>query len=240
MGFLGVCSIVLALRLHAGDHVTERAAIDSRIQWVLPPDRIKAFAASGFVIDEHRTTQLSGSATVTRSAGGLMTLSGIVHISVADLARHQHSEYSELQTATVNSRDENPTGAAVGIESAATAELPASPVCVGQRWQTHLPVVTTLGSGSIEIEHTVAGIANGLIQVDVRGAGVIRGREYNLPRLLPGSIGLAGSFWYDPNSGLVTQESYSVRNRLVKTVRGKTIGFDESETADVSTHVSGP
>ncbi|HXW77523.1 MAG TPA: hypothetical protein VEJ20_08945, partial [Candidatus Eremiobacteraceae bacterium] len=107
-------------------------------------------------------------------------------------------------------------------------------------WTTRLRVDTTLGSGQLVLAHSLVSVSDGLAQIDVRGLGDITGAEYNLPRLLPGSIGIRGTYWFDVRRGIVTQESYLIENRLLKTRRGKTIGFDEIETVDVSTRVAGP
>jgi hypothetical protein len=211
--------------------------MDSRVAWVLPSDRLAALAASGFVIDEHSTTRMTGAAAVTDVKRGVITLAGTIQLSTHDFARNRTTQWSQALTSTVTSRNANLSGVPVSIESAASAELPAQPLCVGQSWKTHVRVDTTLGSGAAQFVHTVVSDDRGIVEVAVRGIGVIRGREYNLPRLLPGSIGLTGSFWYDASNGMVTQESYLVRARLLKTVRGKTIGFDETESVDVSTRI---
>src|SRR6202035_2511061 len=58
------CTILLSLHLHPGSHVTEHAAYDDRIAWVLPPDRLAAFARAGVVITEKKKTRIGPDAIV--------------------------------------------------------------------------------------------------------------------------------------------------------------------------------
>ena len=38
------------------------------------------------------------------------------------------------------------------------------------------------------------------------------------------NLGLSGKAWFDPKSGSIAQESYVLRNKLIRTTNGKTIG----------------
>ena len=77
------------------------------------------------------------------------------------------------------------------------------------------------------------------MRVDVTAHGLITGKEYNLPRLLPGTIALHGTAWFDPAAGLVSQESYRIDNTLVKRQGGTDIGFVEHLDADTDLHKEG-
>ena len=74
-----------------------------------------------------------------------------------------------------------------------------------------------------------------MVQVDVTGHGVITGKEYNLPKLLPGSIEMHGSGWFDPRSGFFTREEYEVHNTLLKPAGTEQIGYDETQSVDIVT-----
>jgi len=89
-------------------------------------------------------------------------------------------------------------------------------------------------------DHEVTGLANGRLEIAVQGHGAITGQEYHLPKLLPGTIELDGTAWYDLATHLVTAESYAIRNRLIKPMEGEESGFDERLTVDTSTHVERP
>lgn len=230
------CSIVLALHLQSGSQVIEHAAYDDRVAWVLPPDRLAAFARGGVVIDEETKTRIIAVATVKTSDHKIMELSGTLNTTAVDVPRHRATHSIVDVSNTVTPRNQPLPARILDVEESPMADLPAQPLCVGQSWRTREQVLTTLGSGFASIDHTVVGIDSGhLIEVEIKGSGIISGMEYNLPRLLPGAIALSGKAWYDPVSGVVTQESYLLHNRLIRTVKGKTIGFLETETVDVTT-----
>ena len=65
-------------------------------------------------------------------------------------------------------------------------------------------------------------------------------KEYHLPSLLPGTIAMSGSAWFDSVSGLIVQESYHVANTLVKTHGTERLGFVESLDADSDVHKEAP
>jgi hypothetical protein len=233
------CSILLALHIQGGSHVVQQAAYDDRIAWVLPPDKLAAFARSGVVIDEDKKTRIIVTTTASKSAHDIVTLHGTLNTTTVDVPRHRATHSIVAFTNTVTPRNDPLPAAAIDVEQAAMADLPVQRYCVGQSWQTHVPVVTSLGSGVASIVHTIARTANGrAIEVDVKGTGIISGLEYNLPRLLPGAIGITGKAWYDPLTGVITREQYVLHNRLIRTTKGKTIGFLETETVDVTTNVS--
>ncbi len=227
--------------LRAGDQIAERAYQNDRIEWKLPAKRLAHFRKAGVIIKEERHITNSGLATV-ESVG----LSGAVlrvheRVITMDVPRRQMTttEQSYVTRLALDSRSR--TSHRLSIVEAAMAGLPfktASAGHVGQHWHTQVAVMTTLGSGSAWFEHAVAGMENGLLEISVRGRGEITGLEYHLPKLLPGSIELIGSAWYDPVSGLITQESYLIHNRLLKPAEGEQIGFDELLTVDTSSRLA--
>ncbi len=233
-----VCAIALALALKPGDRIVERATMDDRVAWVLPPDRLASMERSGFVIDEDTRTSAITHATVDPDDHKLITLHGEVSTTVTDVPRHRVKRSEVALNTTLSARNESVPAQRIDLESAPMADLPEGPACAGATWVTRMPVTTTLGSGLVSIEHTVTRAdAHGVI-VRVSGSGVISGMEYNLPRLLPGAMSITGTARFDPAIGDVVQEDYVVKNRLIRTVKAKTIGFLETETVHVVTAVS--
>jgi hypothetical protein len=234
------CSIALALHLQPGSHVVAHSTYDDRVQWVLPPDKLASFARSGVVINEDKLTSIVAVATVASPLREMTTLIGNVDTTITDVPRHRTQHLNSAISATVTPRDDPLPARLLDLEESGMVELPVTRLCVGQSWRTRIPVATTLGSGIASIVHTVVSATGALVEIEVKGAGTITGAEYNLPHLLPGSFSISGKAWFDVASGVVSQESYVVRNRLIRTVRDKTIGFIENETVDVSTHVGKP
>ena len=235
MLFAAACSLVISLRIAVPATLSERADYDDKIAWVLPKDRLDAFAAQGVVIVEEHRTSIAAIADVTHGRAGTFSFSADVTKTTMDVPRHAVDSASTITHDVLDGRNRPVHPRRIDLESAAVVGLPPHPLCVGESWSTQVPVDTSLGSGVATFAHTIAGVDGDLVQIDVRAAGVITGREYNLPRLLPGSILLTGTAWYDARRGLIVQESYLIRDRLLKTTRGKTIGFDETETVDART-----
>jgi len=241
---LTACAIALVLDLHPGSHVVERSQYDDRVDWVLPSDRLEAFRRSGVVINEDKRTSLVAETTVTQAPHSLMNLRGTLQETATDVPRHRTTHEVDQISTTVTPRNTAVPASVLDLEEAAMVELPEGHVCVGQTWRTRLPVITTLGSGTATIDHKVVKIDGNFVVVAIKGSGVISGTEYNLPRLLPGAIGISGIARYDRIAGTVTRETYTVHNRLIRTVNDKTIGFLETETIAIKTTVmatdSGP
>lgn len=236
---LAACAISLVLDLHPGTRVIERSSLDDHVNWVLPPDKLAGFRRAGVVIDEDKRTTIIATADVTQAPHALMAISGSVDETSTDVPRHRTTHEIDQISTTMTPRNTAVPASRLDIEQAAMVGLPAGPVCIGQTWRTRLPVMTTLGSGTASIDHTVVKTDGDVVEVAVKGSGVISGMEYNLPRLLPGAIGISGSARFDRSLGAVTSESYTVRNRLIRTVNGKTIGFIETESVVVKTTVTG-
>ena len=240
MLLLASCTIALALHLQPGSHVVEHSTYDDRVRWVLPPDKLAGFERAGVVITEDTQTSIVALATAAAPLRDMLTLNGTISTTVTDVPRRRTQHNTSAFSTTITPRNDPLPAQALDLEGSAMIELPAQPLCVGQVWKTHVPVKTTLGSGTATIEHTVVSIEGSLVEVDVTGVGTITGREYNLPHLLPGSLSISGKAWFDVGAGMISQESYLVRNRLIKTVHDSTIGFIETETVDVTTHVGKP
>ena len=227
-------TVVLALQLQSGERIVKRTDLVDRVQWVLPPARLAAFAAQGVIINEEIRTSVIASGSVVASTSRAATIAGIIATTVHDVPRQRTTNSREQGAARVTPRNVELGATIYPLDSAAMVELPANAVALGSRWTTHQHVLTTLGSGSATFEHTVAAIQDGRIRVDVTGTGTITGKEYNLPKLLPGTIRLQGSAWFDLATGLVSQESYRIANTLIKPAGTDQIGFIERMDAESS------
>ena len=224
----------LILGLHVGDRLVKRSDLVDRILWVLPQSRLANFAAQGMVINEEIRTSTIATGTVVASSSHIATISGTIVTIVRDVPRKRITTSHTPGSSRVAPSDIEIGVNAYALEAAAMIGLPASAVHIGSRWTTRQHVLTTLGSGTATFEHVVAAIENGRIRVDVTGTGTITGKEYNLPRLLPGTIRLTGSAWFDPASGLFAQESYRIENSLIKPAGAGRIGFIERMDAESS------
>lgn len=240
MHLAAACSIALAVHLQPGSHVVEHSTYDDRVQWVLPPDKLAAFARSGVVINEDTLTRVVAIATVASRLREMTTLNGKIDTTTTDVPRRRTQHDNVTFAATVTPRNSPLPARKLDLEESPMIDLPVGHLCVGQTWRTRVPVATTLGSGIASIVHTVISAKGSMIEIDVKGDGTITGLEYNLPHLLPGKLSISGKAWFDVVSGVVSQESYIVRNQLIRTVRDKTIGFIETETVAVSMHVGKP
>src|ERR1700730_573852 len=158
------CTILLSLHLHPGSHVTEHAAYDDRIAWVLPPDRLAAFARAGVVITQEKKTRIVAVATVAATTHDMLTLDGTLDTTVVDEARHRAVHSIVPLASTVTPRNEPLPAHRVDVEDADMTELPTTHLCVGQSWLTRVPVITSLGSGIVSIQHTIVGVDGGLIE----------------------------------------------------------------------------
>ena len=224
--------------LHVGDRVAEHAYLEDQVEWKLPEKRLERFRKAGAIIKEDRRITIAGDAVVVSARAVRSLLRTHERISSFDVPRNQLTVTE--QSFPVSLTVDNVQAATNQLSEAQAAMVgfpitPSRPGFIGQCWFTHLTVVTTLGSGSVTFAHVISGFNNGRAEIRVDGRGVITGVEYHLPKLLPGSIRLTGSAWYDPASGLVTQESYLIHNQLLKPAEGEQIGFDERMTVDSTT-----
>lgn len=216
--------------------IRRHADIVDRTAWVLPKARLDAFRRGGAIVTEERRTTIDSRESVETVNDDRARLLGLARVTTLDVPRQQRSDDQVRIATTLTTRNhEIGSSSPLEVAEAAAADLPMARVTLGSRWTTKESVTTALGSGTITVEHVVSAIDDGLVQVDVTGAGTITGKEYNLPKLLPGSIRLRGSAWFDLSLGLFTRESYAIRNTLEKPAGAERIGFDETETVDITT-----
>ncbi len=228
-------SFSLALRLHAGERLVEHRFENDRVDWKLPHKRMEHFQKAGVIINEEVHLTSVTRVVVDSVEGGIAKISGDVALTSFDVPRNVTTAVNRSFVTGLRSDNVPQVGGPLDVQDAAMTALPVKPLHLGQRWQTRSRVMTTLGSGDAVFDHQIVSFENGLVRITVSGKGAITGSEYHLPKLLPGSIELHGDAWYDPGSGLITQESYAEHNRLLKPAEGEQIGFDEMLSVDVST-----
>jgi hypothetical protein len=221
--------------LRVGDQIEERSYQNDQTEWKLPEKRLERFRKNGVIIkEEQHITGVAHVTVVSVERSGAMLH---VHVRITSLDVPRHKVTMAEQSAMVPfplSSDR------LSVAEAATAAMPitfVTPARLGQRWRTRRTVVTTLRSGTVTFDHLVRGFENGLVEIAIHGRGEITGMEYHLPFLLPGSIELTGTAWYEVSTGLVTQESYLIHNQLIKPAEGEHIGFDERLTVDTTTRL---
>lgn len=224
---------LLSLQLRTGDRLVEHSDLIDRIDWWLPHERLEAFRAQGIVINEEVRTSIVANGVVIRADGTGAAIRSRVVTTVRDIPRNHVGTSHDAGIATVTLRNSTVRSSVYAIENAPMVDLPPTPVHLGSRWTTHERVLTSLGSGTATFAHVVGDVEGSLVRVDVVGRGTITGKEYNLPSLLPGTIALHGSSFFDTASGLVVQESYRVENSLIKPARSERIGF--TEVLDIAT-----
>jgi hypothetical protein len=226
----------LTLTLSRGDRITETTVEDDRVEWKLPKRRLEDFRRSGIVIDEERRTTTKARAVVVAATAHQASLHGSASFETLDIPRNlkttAHSPFSVMMDAG-NART---AGRSYSLQEAAMIQLPRGPQPIGHSWTTRETVLTTLGSGEATLTHTLVS-AGKLLMIRVRGGGAITGVEYNLPKLLPGSMSIDGFAWYDPASKLITRERYAIDNRLLKPDGAETIGFEEKLAVAVDTEL---
>lgn len=233
-------TFVLALRFAPGEHIIEHADVVDRVTWILPAARLETFRSHGVVIEEQSRTHLVGNGVVTAVDASGASITSDVATTTYDVPRHQASAAHQRGIAVITPANTQAGTTLYAIEDAPMIDLPRTPLALGDRWTTHQRVVTTLGSGDATFEHVVGAVEGARVRVDVSGSGTITGKEYKLPRLLPGTIRLSGSAWFDRAAGLIVQESYHVENVLVKPDGAEQIGFTEALDADSDVHKEEP
>jgi hypothetical protein len=231
---------VIAVRfapLRSGDTIAQRVDEVDHIDWRLPPRRLEQFEAAGVVINEQRRSTTVAQGTVVRAGreGALVRVTA--RTETLDVPRKTTTATTTTFNITLSSSNEPLISDRMSVEQAATVAMPlrsGSIARVGQSWQTHVWVLTSLGSGDAEFDHHIVAIDGGRLEIDIRGRGAITGAEYHLPKLLPGTIRLAGTAWYDTATGIVTQESYAIHATLLKAPHGEQMGFDEQLWVDAT------
>jgi hypothetical protein len=229
-------AIVLLLQLTRGEHFTETISSSDRVSWVLPKVKLDRARANGIVIDEDQISVADVSASVASIDNGVATLDSRTNLATLDVPRRLRAKHTRSDTSTVDARN-TPQRARLSPEEAATADLPVDAVTVGSAWTTSESVLTTLGSGTLVIRHTVTSNAGGRVTVQIHGTGKIVGVEYDLPHLLPGAMVLTGTAVFDRNAGTFVSEHYDMHNSLLKPDGAEHIGFDEHENMSITTTI---
>lgn len=234
-----LAALTLALRLHAGDHIVEHGDTVDRIQWILPRARLEAAQRSGAVIDEEFRTTSRADEKVLAAFGDHALIHGVVDLVTLDVPRGKTARSASAQTVDLTTFNAVLGDPRYDIADAPMIGLPKSAIRLGTRWTTRVRVVTALGSGSAGFTHRIVDIGTDLVRIEVTGTGTITGKEYNLPKLLPGTIAVRGSAWYSLTQGIIVRESYRIDNALVKPAGPEQIGFKEVLFIDSDAHKAG-
>jgi hypothetical protein len=231
-------TVVLALRFSPGERIVEHGDSVDRIQWLLPPEKLEGFRRAGFVIDEELRRSFVAHGRVLSVENGVALIRGDVRFDLHDVPRSRFStrQVSADERITQRNTEAGASSQPYDVTDAPMLDLPAHPLALGESWTTVQHVLSTLGSGDMTFVHTVAESSGGLVRVDVTGEGRITGAEYKQPRLLPGSMRLSGSAWFDTRLGLITQESYQVDSLLAMAAGTSRIGFSEVLYSDSDLH----
>ena len=232
----------MRLRFALREVIDEHAVIVDRVDWILPKKRLEEFRRSGIVINELQRTTIDGRARVGAVAGNEATLTARSHIVTVDVPRHSTGERTDTgrRRVTIYNAPAGPSAEPLDVVEAASADFPKRPLRLGDTWRTLERVSTTLGSGMAKFTHRVTAVNRDEIAFTVSGRGTITGAEYHLPKLLPGSIELQGTARFEREGGFVSYEHYELHNRLIKPLGAEQHGFEERETVDISTTVTGP
>jgi hypothetical protein len=230
-------TFALAIWFTRGERFVEHANAVDRVDWKMPRERLEAFAAQGMVINEEiRTTTVANGRVLSVDAHSARINANAL-TTVHDVPRSNVVTTQSQGTSAVTPRNAQVGATRYALEDAPMVDLPVAPVRLGTTWTTRIPVTTTLGSGTVDFTHTVTSIDGGVLRIDIAGSGQITGKEYHLPHLLPGTIALRGSAWFDMRAGIIVQESYRIDNTLVKPAGTTQLGFVEHMDADTDLHV---
>ncbi len=229
---------VAALLLHfaRGERLTETVSSSDRVAWVLPKVKLEAARRHGIVIVEDTVSVTIAALTVLDADDSSATIRSTATTVTLDVPRRTSITTHTIGAESVRT-DQTYGSRALSPVEAVTADLPAISLRLGSTWITHERVLTTLGSGEMDVSHKVTALSDSSATISVKGVGAITGIEYDLPRLLPGRMFIAGTAVFDRGSGTFLSEAYSLHNALIKPDRDEHIGFDEHENVAITTIV---
>jgi len=229
-------SMTLHLIFHPKQVIFQRADILDKNDWVLPKKRLEGFRRAGIVIDEERHVIISAWTTVESVSRGVASLAGIVRVNSFDVPRGIETNDQDSAAAEITANNHR-LGGGLRLEEAEAAmeDLPGAPVGLGSVWTTQERVSTELGTGSAIFSHRIAAIDGDIVEIDVSARGSITGAEYDLPKLLPGTIQLDGVAWLDRRKGAFVHESYAIHNAILKPAGIEHIGFVDTQWIDITT-----
>ena len=231
----------LALLMHfaRGERLSETVSSSDRVAWVLPKVKLEAARRAGVVIVEDTVSVTMAGLTVLNADAASATIHSIATTVTLDVPRRTSATNHSNAAATFRT-DGAHSAASLSPVDAVLADLPRSNLSLGAQWSTRELVLTKLGSGQMEILHTVTALSDGSATIAVKGVGPITGIEYDLPHLLPGRMFIKGTAVFDRASGTFVRETYSLHNTLIKPDRDEHIGFDEHENVAITTVVNAP
>jgi len=226
---------LLSLAFHPKQSIYQRAQILDKNDWILPKKRLERFRRAGFTINEERHVVVTAWTTVESVTSDAAKLSSLVRVRSYDVRRNIESDDQENVSVEVTANNHR-LGGGLRLEEAEAAmeDLPTHPVGIGSSWTTRERVSTELGSGSALFHHRIAAVDGDVVEIAVSARGSITGAEYDLPKLLPGTIELIGMAWFDRKTRGFFHESYAIHNAIVKPAEHERIGFDNTQWVDVT------
>jgi hypothetical protein len=231
----------LALLMHftRGEHLSETVSSSDRLAWVLPKVKLEAARRAGIVIVEDTVSVTIAALNVVNADEATATIHSVATTVTLDVPRRT-SATTKTDAASTFRTDGGHDASSLSPLDAVLADLPHGAFHVGATWTTHEHVLTRLGSGEMDIVHTVTALSAEGATIAVKGIGSITGIEYDLPHLLPGLMSISGTAIFDRASGTFVREAYSLHNSLLKPDHDEHIGFDEHENVAVTTIVESP
>jgi hypothetical protein len=231
----------LALLMHftRGERLSETVSSSDRLAWVLPKVKLEAARRAGIVILEDTVSVTIAALNVVNADEATATIHSIATTVTLDVPRRM-SATTRTNAASTFRTDGGHAALSLSPVDAVLADLPPTDLRLGTRWTTRELVLTKLGSGEMDIVHTVTALSDESATIAVKGTGAITGIEYDLPHLLPGRMFISGNAVFDRASGTFVREAYSLHNSLLKPDHDEHIGFDEHENVAVTTIVESP
>ncbi|HLJ82600.1 MAG TPA: hypothetical protein VKT51_00320 [Candidatus Eremiobacteraceae bacterium] len=229
-------ALTLLMHFARGEHLAETVSSSDRVAWVLPKVKLEAARRNGIVIVEDTVSVTIAALSVVSADAATATIHSIARTVTLDVPRRT-SATTRSNAAAAYRTDGGHSASSLSPVDAVLADLPHADLSLGARWTTHELVLTKLGSGEMEIVHTVTALSDASATIDVKGFGSITGVEYDLPHLLPGKMFISGTAVFDRVSGTFVRETYALHNSLIKPDRDEHIGFDEHENVAITTVV---
>jgi hypothetical protein len=232
-------AVALLMHFSRGERLSETVSSSDRVAWVLPKVKLEAARRRGIVIVEDTVSVTMAALSVVDSDAATATIHSVATTVTLDVPRRTSATTRSNAASTVRT-DGGHAGLSLSPIDAVTADLPHSDLRLGAQWTTRERVLTTLGSGEMDIVHTVTALSDESATIAVKGLGSITGIEYDLPHLLPGRMYISGTAVFDRVSGTFVREAYSLHNSLLKPDHDEHIGFDEHENVAITTIVESP
>jgi hypothetical protein len=234
-----LAALALVMHFARGERLSEMVSSSDRVAWILPKIKLENARRNGIVIVEDTVSVTIAGLSIVNADAASATIHSIATTVTLDVPRRK-SATTSINAASTFRTDGGHAALSLSPVDAALADLPHSDLHLGAQWTTHERVLTKLGSGEMQVLHTVTALTSDSATISVKGLGAITGAEYDLPHLLPGRMFISGTAVFDRASGTFVREAYSLHNSLIKPDGDEHIGFDEHENVAVTTIVESP